>query len=169
MPIRENAPQQVYRIIRYGNLMDLVLLDTRLEGRAQQLNDVTDPALQDPDRTLLGQTQKDWLIDQLQNSGATWKVIGQQVMFSEFHIGWASLIYPLLNYYQIESLFLDIWDGYPAERQLLLDTIAANNLENIVILTGDFHTTMAFDVTDEPVTTDLVEESPGQIVPQLPY
>ena len=144
LPIRENTAPHIYRVIRYGNLMDLILLDTRLEGREQQLSDVTDPALQDPDRTLLGQLQKNWLLDQLKNSGATWKVIGQQVIFSEFNIGWASLLNPQLNYYQLESLFLDIWDGYPAERKLLLDSIVANNLDNIVILTGDFHTTMAF-------------------------
>lgn len=38
MPIRENTqnPNQIYRKIQYGNLMDLILLDTRIEGRDEQ-------------------------------------------------------------------------------------------------------------------------------------
>lgn len=37
MPIRDNAirPNQIYRKIQYGNLVDLLLLDTRIEGRDQ--------------------------------------------------------------------------------------------------------------------------------------
>lgn len=38
MPIRErsSAPNRVYRKINYGNLVDLILLDTRIEGREKQ-------------------------------------------------------------------------------------------------------------------------------------
>ena len=166
MPVRDNQEQSVYRSLSYGNLLDLIMLDTRIEGREQQINDVTDPALQDPNRTILGSSQKQWLKDQLIASTAKWKVIGQQVIFSPFAFGWAAAFDPsgATTYTSLESLFLDIWDGYPAERQEIVDFISTNNLDNVVILTGDFHTTFSFDVTTSPNIVTLIDNN-GVIVP----
>ncbi len=150
MPIRGEA-NSIYRTIQYGNLLDLVMIDTRIEGREQQINDVTNPALYAPDRTLLGQTQKNWFLEQLQNSQAKWKIIGNQIIFSEFHVGWASLGAPSLGTpEQLESTFLDIWDGYPAERDIIIDYLTDNQINNVVWLTGDFHCAFAFDVAKRP-------------------
>lgn len=165
MPIRDNAEQAIYRTIHYGNLMDLILLDTRLEGREEQIEDITNPEINDPNRTLLGAAQKQWFFEQLSGSTAKWKVIGQQVIFSELHVGWASLAEPSVNYYQVESLFTDIWDGYPAERTEVITFIDTNEINNTVILTGDFHSTFAYDVVDMPVdvsfqTLPVVGEAP---------
>lgn len=152
MPIRENADESIYRTIRYGNLMDLIMLDTRLEGREEQILDVESPALYDPERTLLGEAQRAWFLEQLSTSAAKWKVIGQQVIFSELNVGWAALLDPAgATYQQLESTFLDIWDGYPAERATIIEHISTNDIDNVVILTGDFHSTFAFDVTGMPV------------------
>ncbi|MCL4158545.1 UNVERIFIED_CONTAM: hypothetical protein GTU68_049731, partial [Idotea baltica] len=87
IPIRDRESKQVFRSIKYGNLVDLIMLDTRLEGREQQLEDVTSDAINDTTRTILGTTQKQWLLDNLSNSTAKWKVIGQQVVFSAFNVG----------------------------------------------------------------------------------
>lgn len=155
LPIRENEDQQVYRKISYGNLMDLIMLDTRLEGREQQINDINAPELQDTNRTILGSDQKAWLFDQLSSSNAKWKVLGQQVIFSEYNVGWAALIDPGQTYDALESLFLDIWDGYPAERAEIVDFLEEVQLDNVVILTGDFHATYAFDVALPATITQL--------------
>lgn len=165
LPIRDNDERSVYRKISYGNLMDLIMLDTRLEGREVQLQSVTDPELNDPDRTILGTTQKQWLLDQLSNSSARWKVIGQQVMFSELNVGWAALADTSFSYEALESTFLDIWDGYPAERTQLINFIKQSNIDNVVILTGDVHSAFAFDVVDNPVnvtfqTLPIVGQAP---------
>ena len=150
MPVRPDVTEgPLYRVISYGNLLDLIMVDTRLEGRDEQIADVTDPALFDPDRTILGTTQRDWLYDQLQNSTAQWKVIGNQIIFSELVVGWAASG-ELGTPPQIESTFLDIWDGYPVERDNLIDFIGGNNINNVVILTGDFHSSFAFDVAKRP-------------------
>lgn len=151
MPIRDNDDFQVYRKISYGDLLDLIMLDTRLEGREKQVQSITDPDLNDPDRTILGAEQKAWLLEQLRNSTARWKVIGQQVMFAEFNVGWAALGDPNFTFEALESIFLDIWDGYPAERTQILNFIQENNVDNVVILTGDVHSAFAFDVADDPV------------------
>ncbi|KAJ3058632.1 hypothetical protein HK102_010389, partial [Quaeritorhiza haematococci] len=41
----------------------------------------------------------------------------------------------------------DSWEGYPANRARLLDTIQNNKIDNVVVVTGDFHSSYAFDVT----------------------
>ncbi len=155
LPIRDTEDQSVFRKISYGNLMDLIMLDTRLEGREKQIFDINAPELQDTSRTLLGAEQKAWLFDQLSNSSAKWKVIGQQVIFSEFNIGWGALLDTTQTFAQAESVALDIWDGYPAERSQVIDFINTNQIGNTVILTGDFHTALAFDVTAQPVNLTI--------------
>lgn len=157
MPIRDNDDEIVYRKIQYGNLMDLIMLDTRLEGREEQINDVTNPLLYAEDRTLLGEEQKSWFKEQLDISSAKWKIVGQQVIFAHFNVGWAAILDPSLSYQQYESTFMDIWDGYPAERSELINYIDTNNIDNIVFLTGDFHSSFAFDITDTPIDLQFVE------------
>ncbi len=151
MPIRDTDRQSVYRLIRYGQLLDLVMLDTRLEGREQQINSITDPALQDTARTILGREQREWLLQQLSNSQARWKAIGQQVIMADLNVGWAALANPAFTFEGLESLFLDIWDGYPAERRAILNHIRQNQIDNVVILSGDFHSAFAFDLPNNPV------------------
>ncbi|MEL7162321.1 MAG: alkaline phosphatase D family protein, partial [Bacteroidota bacterium] len=165
MPLRDVDNGRVYRSIRYGDVADLILLDTRIEGREQQINSILDTALYAPDRTLLGSEQKSWFFDQLRNSTARWKIIGQQVIFSEFNVGWAGQVTGA-SFEATESIFLDIWDGYPAERQQVISFIDTNNIDNVVLLTGDFHSTFAYDVAAQPVDLQF-REIPG--VGPLPF
>ncbi len=156
MPIRDTEDRSVYRSFSYGNIADLVMLDTRLEGREIQILNVQDSALYAEDRTILGAEQKAWLKEQLSASDATWKIIGQQVIFSPLELGWAALQDTAATYFDIESIFLDIWDGYPAEREEIIDHLTNNGIQNTVFLTGDFHTAFAFDVVKEPFLVNLV-------------
>ncbi len=157
MPVRSDLNQfPLYRTVRYGDLVDLIMLDTRLEGRERQLANVTDPALYSADRTILGPVQKDWFFNELTSSNARWKVIGNQVIFSEFNVWWAANpADPVLNSaIALESIFLDIWDGYPSERDQIINYIAGaetgNPIDNVVILTGDFHSAFGYDVALRP-------------------
>jgi len=136
LPVREKPadPGRVYRTIDYGNLVDLIMLDTRLEGRMEQV-DADSSAIDDSARTILGKPQYDWLIGELDSSDAQWKILGQQVMM-------APLEAPLTG----DPLNTDQWDGYPAERKRLLDTIVEYNITNPVVMTGDIHTSWANDL-----------------------
>ncbi len=156
MPIRDPGDRSIYRNLSYGELADLILLDTRLEGRDRQIPDVTDPALQAADRTMLGASQKTWLLDQLTISTAKYKLLASQVIFSEFHVGWSGALAGL-SFEEVESGFLDIWDGYPAERRQLTTFLRDNELEDVVVLSGDFHTGFAFEVADPPVAQTFRE------------
>jgi alkaline phosphatase D len=48
---------------------------------------------------------------------------------------------------------LDAWDGYPAERERVLGHLAANGIDNTVVLTGDIHSTWASDLPLDPFST----------------
>ncbi|CAH1001263.1 hypothetical protein LEM8419_02162 [Neolewinella maritima] len=164
MPIRDTPQETVYRSLSYGTLADLIMLDTRIVGRDEQAPLTSDPDLYSPDRTMLGTTQKAWFKDRLSASTAKWKLIGNQVIFSEFNIGWAGALIGE-SFERAESTFLDIWDGYPRERTELIDFIKAEEIGNVVILTGDFHTSMAYEVTDAPVALSFREEDDLGTVP----
>lgn len=134
MPVREQSADttRLYRKITYGNLLNLYMLDTRLEGREEQLG-ATDAATNDPDRTILGVEQYNWLANELENSTTQWNILGQQVMMA-----------PLKAFGAV--LNTDQWDGYPAERTKLYNHILDNNIQNLVVLTGDIHTSWANDL-----------------------
>ncbi|SDS24628.1 alkaline phosphatase D [Halopseudomonas xinjiangensis] len=95
MPIRPADPNDeltIYRSFDFGDLVSLHMLDTRVIGRDEQLSYGTYTTesgfdaqafaadASDSSRTLLGQTQMDWLQARLANSTATWQVLGQQVL-----------------------------------------------------------------------------------------
>lgn len=138
MPIRDYPGQKIYRTIPLGDLADLILLDTRLEGRQEQIYNTQDERVYAADRTMLGTEQRNWLISELENSDAKWKVIANQVIFSPLFVG---------NLDQnIENQLMDIWDGYPAERLRITRFLRDRQIKDVVILTGDFHAGLAFEV-----------------------
>jgi alkaline phosphatase D len=149
IPIRPQIAdsQKIFRTFDLGNLAKLIMLDTRLEGRNEQLNQ-TDPNLNNPDRTILGTEQMDWFKNELLTSPQQWKIIGNQVMVGEVKI----LGIPINT---------DSWDGYPADRQRLFDHLTTNNIDNMVVLTGDIHTSWAMNLenANTPVGVEFVTPS----------
>lgn len=130
VPIREIDPDnkfKIYRSIKVGDLAEIFFLDTRIIEREQE----TDP--DGPNKRLIGELQMDWLQQGLKNSTAQWKVLAQQVMVA-----------PLLAFGL--TLNTDQWDGYTYERKRLFDFVNNNNINNIVVLTGDIHTFWANDL-----------------------
>ncbi len=119
---------KIWRKISYGNLADIFLLDTRLYARTQQGGNVNDTS-----KHIIGNEQLQWLKTEMMNSTAKWKIIAQQVMMSN------------LTPFGI-TVNDDQWDGYAADRKKLYDIILNNNIQNIVVLTGDIHTAWAMDL-----------------------
>lgn len=156
LPVRQPQNNLIYRVIEYGPLAKLMVLDTRLEGREEQSSDAQ--TINDPNRTILGLTQYNWLADHLQSSTATWNILAQQVMMAPL-----TLAGNVLNN--------DQWDGYKPEREKLYAHILDNDIENIIVLTGDIHTSWANNLeTDngdtvgvEFVCTSVTSEGGGNI------
>lgn len=133
IPIRAADPTRIYRRLRYGTLVDLVLLDTRIEGR--DLQGEGDAATRD----IISAEQETFLVDALTGSTARWKIVAQQVVFSP-----------------MPALFnSDAWDGYPAQRARILDAIRTGDVEDVIVLTGDVHMSFAFEVVADPEATPL--------------
>lgn len=160
MPIRNTSDDKLYRTFSYGNLADLIMLDTRLEGREKPPLHFDRPDV--PARKIMSQTQYDWFISNLKKSKAKWKIIGNQVLFSTFNVGFAAGFADgkpdITNIDSIrvgEDVFIDNWESYPTQRNAIIDTLQKNNIKNVIFVTGDSHCSWAFDVTKEAVLYPL--------------
>lgn len=136
LPIRQQTgatdPYQIFRKLTYGNLVDFIMLDTRLHGRDLQAG-TTGATVTSGTRQLLGTDQFTWLGNRLDSSSARWKVLTQQVMIA-----------PLKVFGQ--AVNGDQWDGYPAERTRVFNHILNNNITDVVAITGDIHSSWANDL-----------------------
>lgn len=181
MPIRTAAQTDqapIYRQFQIGNLADLIMLDTRLHGRDEQLiyqRDIPKAGgpeafvknmLLDANRSILGAEQENWLASQLaagNDRGATWQIIGQQVLMGK-------LITPVLSEDAIDAMTLpkryrDRLEGLReiAEAGLPMNLDAWDGYpvcrerihavfkqfaSNPVVLAGDTHNGWAFNMRD---------------------
>ena len=147
MPIRHPAyvhDAKIYRKFSYGSLVDLLMMDTRVEDRDKQAASANDPLLQDTSRRLIGDEQRNWLLTNLNQSNATWKILGNQIMFS-----------------QNGPVATDAWTGYPAEREMVMKGMEQLPSKNNIILTGDTHRSWAFDLTEKPYDTSFYKPYTG--------
>lgn len=136
LPIRERVvgtDTVINRKIQFGNLVEFIMLDTRIQGRDEQATIGDASGINSTSRTILGNTQESWLHSSLSTSTAQWKVLGQQVMMAPLELFGAPVI-------------MDQWDGYNADRQALLDHVWVNNIQDVAVITGDIHTSWANDV-----------------------
>ncbi len=131
---------QVYRKFSFGAIADLIVTDERLyrDGPPCGSKQVFEryfsfgcPELGDPNRSMLGATQKQWFLNQVTTSTATWKLWANEVMLMQ--LKGAGFIY----------IDLDQWDGYPKEREAMLNAIQSAGVTNFIALTGDLHTFLA--------------------------
>jgi alkaline phosphatase D len=143
----KNKGNRLYRGIRFGRNVDLVIIDER-QYRADQ--PCGDPQLGDPcpelngPRQFLGRKQMGFLKSRLSDSPATWKVIANEVMVM-------NTIYPGGKYIGFDS-----WQGYVAEREELLRHIDSEAIKGVVFVTGDIHTFIAGDVRVKGTDTKAV-------------
>ncbi|SFC73908.1 alkaline phosphatase D family protein [Streptomyces aidingensis] len=156
MPVRPAAEGTVFRRLRFGSLADLHLLDLRSFRDRQAA--AGDAAVDDPDRTITGRAQLDWLTAGLGASGARWQLIGTSVMISPMAFGSVPsyLLRPIAECLGLPSgglaLNTDQWDGYTADRRRLLRHLHAGSLTSTVFLAGDIHMHWANAVPLEAAT-----------------
>jgi alkaline phosphatase D len=157
--VREE-PDRTYGSVPLGANAELLLLDQRQYRDDQPCGDqfvIPCTESEAPGRTLLGPVQKQWFKDALTGSRATWKLVANQAMIM-------ALDGPTGN-----EINKDQWDGYAAERQELLDFVAARGVKDVSFITGDIHSFFAGRVTPTgrggrpgdppPVATEFVTGS----------
>ncbi|MGH7250419.1 MAG: alkaline phosphatase D family protein [Nitrospiraceae bacterium] len=119
-------PHRLYRKFRRGADLELFLLDTR-QYRSRN---------EEPDgdrKTMLGAVQREWLVDGLTRSTATWKVIATSVPLSNRKAG------------SVGIPGNDSWargtdgTGFQTELRTIVRTILDRRIRNVVWLAADVH------------------------------
>ena len=90
LPLRRSSmpagpDMQVYRRLRFGNLLEMNVLDTRQYRSDQPCGDRVKPTCAEHverGQSMLGARQRDWLFGGLAASEARWNVLAQQVLFA---------------------------------------------------------------------------------------
>jgi alkaline phosphatase D len=136
MPLFPAGGRRIYRAQRHGANVDLLLLDERQYRQDQPCGDAVAPpcAGYEQPRDLLGRGQMDFVKRRLETSTAAWKVICNQVMMMPAKVTGGSFF------------TFDMWHGYPAEREELLQHLLQRQIKDVVFITGDIHTFIAGDV-----------------------
>ncbi|MFI2736330.1 alkaline phosphatase D family protein [Streptomyces sp. NPDC018711] len=168
MPVRTSTEGTVFRRLRFGKLADLHLLDLRSFRSAPAKTG--SGAVDDPERSITGRAQLDWLKAGLAGSDATWQLVGTSVMISPVAFGSlpAYLLEPLAGLLGLPkegiAVNVDQWDGYTDDRKELLAHLTERAIRNTVFLTGDIHMAWANDVPVKAATYPLSASAATEFV-----
>jgi alkaline phosphatase D len=148
-------PLRLWRSVRVGDLAELVVSDTRIDGRDQQAGDPGARPLDDPDRSLVGPAQRAWLAERIRDRSATWCLLATQVTMSPMRLPvpvGATLLETAPSGYGVvdgAAVCTDEWDGYPAERRRVAGWLAERGA-GAVVLSGDVHSSWVYDGAATP-------------------
>ena len=136
-PVSEKklTPKRLYRSIRWGQHLEVIVLDNR-QYRDANLEDDNDTLV----KTMLGREQVAWLKDTINRSDATWKIIVSSVPISiptgfpanKGRDGWANF---------------DQTTGFERELVDIFDHMYKKGERNIVFITTDVHFAEVFRYT----------------------
>jgi phosphodiesterase/alkaline phosphatase D-like protein len=171
--LRSDGTPQLYFAQQWGanciyiQTDDRSYRDIRLAkpGNSGPIDDVG-PRADNPNRTMLGTTQMQWLkntLEQAQRDGILWKFVAISSPIDE--VGKASATGKLPNGQPDRTQSPDgksWWGGYRSERNQLLKFIADNHIDHVVFLTTDDHMTR---VTQLQYLTDPNNRDSKALVP----
>jgi alkaline phosphatase D len=101
---------------------------------------IPNPRVDAPRGTMLGHAQKEWFLETLERSGATWKLWANSVPAMPLRLDLDRLD-PEAG---VPTVFtIDTWEGYPSERSELLSFIESRGIRNVLSLAGDNHNNFA--------------------------
>lgn len=148
MPIRQvemDDNLRIWRSFSIGKLVDLIMLDTRNYDRSitdlYWNTDYIHEISNDAGRSLMGPRQEHWFYNELSSSaerGATWRLIGSQIVFSRLNES--------AGFGEANPLNYDSWDGYMANKNRTLNHLYSNNIGNNIFLAGDSHASWVSDL-----------------------
>ncbi|MBC7436959.1 MAG: alkaline phosphatase D family protein [Bdellovibrionales bacterium] len=139
--LQGGAEMRIYSQLRFGRLAAIAMLDSRQYRDPQactpggksgsgNLDPATCAEWNNPARSFLGQAQERWLDGALAaNKDAGWNIVGQQTLFGQRDMRPGPQ----------KFLWNDGWDGYPAARTRLTDSLRRHSVVNTVLLGGDVH------------------------------
>jgi len=143
-------PLTLYRSLTLGDLAEIVLLDTRIIGRDVQPDDDATLPYDDPRRSMLGDAQRAWAHERVRDTTRPWCLLVTAVVFNHMELPvekGAALGDMAPSGYAViggKVMCTDEWDGYPAERERLVDVIGERGA-GVVAVSGDVHSAWAFE------------------------
>jgi len=154
IPVRLPNPNDsslIYRKISYGNLMDIFVTDVLIYKNQDTLVDGS--------ASMIGNSQYDWLTQNLATSTAKWKLLPMQNLMA----GWSIQNLPaFIGLGQNGVLDPTNWDGYDNDRDRLLNFISSNNIDNVIALSGDSHVSIVADLSTDPQNSSVYNAQTGQ-------
>ncbi|KRR21537.1 alkaline phosphatase [Bradyrhizobium lablabi] len=169
-PIGPNAT--IYAHYRFGDMLDLLLLDDRQYrsapacvkgGRPTTVADCEERT--EEARTMLGGSQERWFDARLGDRRGRWTIVAQQTLMAETR---------RKDEEGGDRFWMDGWDGYPNARRRLLDSIVTHKVRNPVVIGGDRHAYFAANlkrdfsrpreatIAAEFVGTSITSDGPGE-------
>jgi alkaline phosphatase D len=121
----EEERTRLYRRLRWGRLLEVFILDTRQYRSRACRHD-------GPEKTMLGPTQRRWLIEGLAASTAMWKVVVSSVPFS------IPKAWPCGDSWAPRTL-LWLRTGFAHERDAILRVAQERQINNLAVLAADVH------------------------------
>lgn len=143
-PVRDgdpSRPDRIYRVLRWGDLVDAFLMDTLLFRSL-------DTEVGSTEKSILGLEQFAWIEEQLAGSTATWRLLGSQKIFSTVRVNPRLAL--ILDGEERPVFDTGSWDGFPASRTRLLSFLASRGIGDNVMISGDSHISVAADLVDDP-------------------
>lgn len=138
-----NGPTTFDRHVPLGCVGDLIMVDTRLGGRQEPAGNgptsIKDPAHHNPSdgRSLLSDAQWEWLDQVIGSASRPWLILASQVQVAPLRLGWL----PRLSWPPALRTVVnpDQWDGYPADRERLIQLLDRHDVDKVLIISGDLH------------------------------
>jgi alkaline phosphatase D len=166
---RPNGPlMRIYDRFTFGDLIEISVIDGRQyrsreacyappnKGGSHLETNASCPERLAAGRTMMGFGQEAWLYAGIAHSKVRWNLIAQDVLMAQLR----------LKQDGSEAFSTDDWNGYPANRQRLLQHIHDSKVSNPVVISGDIHSFFAndlkldFDDQSSPViATEIVGTS----------
>jgi alkaline phosphatase D len=145
-----NGAMRMFGRLDWGALARIHLLDDRQmrdpqvcpkpgRGGSNTVRVAECPGLMDHRRSLLGAGQERWLADGW-TAERPWNLVAQQTLMARYTWEEASAAN------QGGQYWTDGWDGYPAARRRLLQTVAEQRVPGVVVLGGDVHANYVADL-----------------------
>ncbi len=157
-----DTAEGIHHRFRMGNL-ELFMLDARNSRTPRHDAFIQDPvtglwdfAPDSTNHTMLGAAQRQWLLDELEESDADWKIIGSSVIFNTYYaeildvaMGLQSFAISLDGFdgsgATLASNISYNWAGYPADQQPLLDLYKSGAVKDLLLISGDSHSSALDD------------------------
>lgn len=143
---------KITKVLEYGDVARVVVLDTRLIGRAEPV-DTTNVS---PQQTILGPEQMEWFLGELSSARAQWTLVVSAVQFAPFKVT------PLPEDQGGTYFLEDSWDGYRHDRNLVMKRLADNRIDNVIFLSGDSHSMTSWDLPVDPHDRDGYDPLTGE-------